>query len=369
MSSPEQTYEEQNQLSNLNFVRLIVVLFITLGYASTMPYGPEATEKLAHFGYDPSWIGIQVLFFLSGYLGLRSLRRHGSAFKYLKSRFFRNITLLAVFTLVTVIVIYPILGVKSEAPLALIKKLAVYYVETVTCINPGQTLPGLLDDAKYMCLIQGAIWTFKWGALLHIGSTLGQKMGLFNKNWTLVIFAITSTVLYFILVTLKLKMSVAIPDALITANHLAMPFTWGMAVFACYTALPNTIFGKIICLVLLASLTGINFWVLPWTPAIEILLTAFWAFTAWTVLTTNFKHTSITRIPDLTLSIYLINWPASQLLLLAFPDINSWELVAMSLSITVLLAWITHILLTSHLNNWITQLEKSPSRPPAFSHA
>jgi peptidoglycan/LPS O-acetylase OafA/YrhL len=74
-------------------------------------------------------------------------------------------------------------------------------------------------------------------------------------------------------------------------------------------------------------------------------------------------------VPDLTLGIYLINWPAAQLLLLAFPDVGPWELIALSLPVTLGLALVTHVLISGRLFKWVSQLEKSVSSPPALSQA
>ena len=139
--------------SRLNFTRILIVFAIAFGYASTMPHGPDATEYLKHLGYEPSWIGIQLLFFFSGFLALASLQRHQSALKYLISKALRNGPLLVVFTFVTVGIIYPVFGTSSGNLFADMAKLGRYAFQTITCINPGQPLPGLLDDSKYMCLI------------------------------------------------------------------------------------------------------------------------------------------------------------------------------------------------------------------------
>ena len=80
------------ELSKLNFIRIIIVMMIAFGYASTMPLGPlletgEARpEMFQMLGYDPSWVGISLLFFFSGILALRSLWSHGSSIRYLESK-------------------------------------------------------------------------------------------------------------------------------------------------------------------------------------------------------------------------------------------------------------------------------------------
>ena len=368
----QHTQMHSETLPRMNFVRLLIVLAIALGYASTMPLGPGNAEKLAFLGLDPSWIGIQLLFFFSGFLALRSLRRHGSSFQYLRSRFFRNIPLLAIFTLVTVIVIYPVFGVMPENTSELIKKLALYFFETVTCVDPGQVLPGLLDSAKYMCLIQGAIWTFRWGVIAHILAAIGNAIGIFKNDILILILAISSTLTFFGLAHVKAWHGVAVDDNILTAAHLGFPFLCGMAVYAYQDRLPKTAGVKAAWL--LGFLFSAVIWhrFLPWSPAIELLLTAFWVYAGMLVLGGSENSDGwLAKCPNLTLPLYLITWPTSQLILLALPNLGSWELIFISVPTALVLAFIIHYTIGARLNRFFRSdySEKSPLSPPALSQA
>ena len=362
----------ETALPRINFVRLLIVLAIALGYASTMPLGPGNPEKLAHLGFDPSWIGIQLLFFFSGFLALRSFRRHGSSFEYLRSRFFRNIPLLALFTLVTVVLIYPAFGVMPENPADLIKKLGLYYFETVTCLDPGQPLPGLLDSAKYMCLIQGAIWTFRWGVIAHVLAAIGNRIGVFKHNPLILIMAALSTLTFFIMAHVKAWHGVPIPENFITAVHLGFPFLCGMAAYAYRDRLPKKTGVKAIWL--LGFIGVAIFWhsFLPWSPAIELLLTAFWIYAAMLVLGGSENSNGIlAKCPDLTLPLYLITWPVSQLILLGLPSLGPWQLIAISVPVSLVLAIIIHYAVGGRMNRFFKSVysEKSALKPPALSQA
>ncbi len=351
---PETRNDTEFPLSRLNFVRFLIVLAIGFGYASTMPLGPEYQETWSHLGYDPSWIGIQILFFFSGFLALRSLRRHGSSFEYLRSRFARNMPLLVIFTLMTVLLIYPLLGVPADSLGDLVKKLTAYFFETVTCLNPGQPLPGLLDNARYMCLIQGAIWTFRWGLIAHIGTAIGNKIGLFKSNRLILGLTILATLAYFAMSRMMAWNTLNVPNTVFTAIHLSFPFLWGMSAYAYRDKFPKTSRGQITLLLGLSGTAAFWYMFLKWSPAIELLLTGFWTYVCWLLLTTQTGFDRITKsMPDITLSFYLIMWPAAQLLLLALPDLGSWELIALSLPLTTLLAFLTASLLNRRLVKWV----------------
>ncbi len=352
---------DQTALPRLNAVRVIIVLFIALGYASTMPIGPGNPEILAHLGYDPSWIGVQLLFFFSGFLALRSIRHHGSAVKYLSSRFLRNTPLLIIFTLVTVLIIYPSLGVMSDDPAQLIIKLGRYFFETITCVNPGQVLPGLLDGAVYMCIIQGAIWTFRWGMIAHLATAIGTKFGLFRTNKFIVSAAMITTTAYFTIAYVDAKLGLEWLSMPHVGLRLAYPFLLGMVCFAYQARLPTRF--KVRLYVLAAFGGSATLWdtLLPWTPAIEMLITAFWAYAAFLLVTSKTpKLAFMNSWPNLALALYLVNWPAAQLLLLAVPDISQIGLIALSLPISIAVAYATHLLVSGPAYDFAKSLKTKP---------
>jgi len=322
--------------SRLNFTRILIVFAIAFGYASTMPHGPDASEYLKHFGYEPSWIGIQLLFFFSGFLALASLQRHKSSLKYLISKALRNGPLLALFTLVAVGIIYPIFGTSSGNLITDLAKLSRYTFETITCINPGQRLPGLLDDSKYACLIQGAVWTFRWGLFIHIAAACAWKLSLLSRKSLIMAYAIASTLGYIAIQYTYLKTQMASLYLPVMMLRLSFPFLIGMAIYAYRERMPQSLSTKCMILASCGLFTVINFLFLPWTPLIEISLTAFWGYAAYLLTFSThriFKWTE--NWPHLALGFYLANWPAAQILLLLKPTLSPAMLIAMSLPLAL----------------------------------
>jgi len=322
-----------------------------------MPIGVGNSEFFSQLGYDPSGIGIHILFFLSGALTLRSLERHGSVKKFIISRFMRNIPMLAIFTLAVVLLVYPLLGVMTGDGAAITKKLASYFVLTVSCLAPGQVLPGLLDEAKYMCLIQGSIWTFRWGFAAYIASIIGYKIGVFNDRR--IILGVTALVgiLFFVASMGRAYWSIdifALPEL---ALRLSWAFLAGMTVYAWQDKLPKRASIRAVLLTSIAILAIFWYNFLPWTPAIEMLLNGFWAYTCWLIITSRTpKLNALNHWPNLTIGIYLSNWPVSQLILLSDPSMGSWNLIGMSVPISILIAMAVHTLLCKKLHEWTRNL-------------
>ncbi|NNE58009.1 MAG: hypothetical protein HKN36_07880 [Hellea sp.] len=343
-------------LSKLNALRVIIVMVIALGYASTMPLGPldgdgnPNSEVFSMLGYDPSWVGISLLFFYSGMLSLRSLWRHGSSRKYLESRFSRNIPILAVITLIIVALVYPIFGTPAPTFSENLLRLGQYFIGTVSCVWAGKPLPGLMDEAQYMCLVQGAVWTFTWGAAAHIATAFSHQLRLLDRRAFIALFAILSVLFYLIFVQLTVRDIAILPAGAEPGPRLAWPFLTGMAVYAYWDKLPKSISAN---LAISAAFFGTailhKFGPFPWTGAIELFLISGWAWLGLTLL--RLKPDQMRFLNDwapIAVAIYLINWPTSQILLLMFPALSPWTLIALSLPISLVLAYFAHMLITRH---------------------
>lgn len=343
----------QMPLTRLNAVRTIIVCLIAIGYASTMSPLSGTKEVLRHLGYDPSWFGLQILFCLSGYLAVRSLTRHGSSLRYLTSRGLRNGPLLVAYTLAAVTIIYPLFCEPGTSLSEDVVKLTKYFFKTVLCIDPGAQLPGLLDEAKYTCLIQGAIWTFRWGALAHIAMAIGWRFNILKSKNILLILALFSTVFYGVAGHFVVKNGLENAVSGFAGLRLAYAFLAGAALYGWQDKLPSTGIGKASLLVAFLSIAAFHHAYLPWTPTIEIAGTFFWTYLAIVIIQTPMRITAwMNNWPNIVLGLYLGNWPVSQTLIKLYPDLYGWPLIGTSLAITIVLATATHAAISGHINRW-----------------
>ncbi len=343
----------QMPLTRLNAVRTFVVAFIAIGYASTMSPHAGSEEVLRHLGYDPSWFGLQILFCLSGYLAVRSLSRHGSSLRYLASRILRNGPLLIAYTLATVTVIYPIFCKPDAALTQEIAKLTRYFFKTVSLINPGAPLPGLMDEAKYMCIIQGAVWTLRWGALAHITMAMGWRIGILKSKHVLLAAAILTTTGYALLHNWGIRNGLTEPIVGFAGLRLGYAFICGAALYGWQDKLPKTGKGKIATLAALMGTAMINYLLLPWTPIIEIAGTMFWTYLAIVIIQTPLRATAwMNNWPNIVLGLYLGNWAVSQLLVLVYPDFYGWPMILTSLAFSMGIAALAHTAISGHINRW-----------------
>lgn len=341
-------------LPKLNAIRVIIVMMIAIGYASTMPFGQNKAdgslnqEIFFHLGYDPSWIGISLLFFLSGFLGMRSLDRHGSSLKYLESRLLRTGPLLIFVTLIIILILYPIFGEPSTSPGETLKIIFLYFLGTVSCIKPGEQLPGILDHAQYECMIQGAIWTLKWGVIAHIAMAAGNALNLFENRLFVLFISLMTTIFYMVIVYLNITFD-SVPHDIILAARMAWPFLVGVSIYKYWDKLPKSAVVNLAISAGFIALATFQFYVegVPWTKAIIVSLTMGWAWLCVTLLKLDKEQlTILNNWAPLALALYLVNWPAAQIILLITGELPLTVFIPLILMVSVILAWVFHKLVS-----------------------
>ena len=318
-----------NSLANFGWVQLVVVLMVTLGHLSTLPLGPSYPEIFHLFGYDPSWIGINVLFIMSGYMTLRSLRRSKSSIEVLKSRGLRIFPYLAVYTLLVIFLVYPLVGKPMDSLSETVRVLSLYALGIISCLNSGEPLPGLLDDAIYDCIIQGTIWTFRWGLLAYICSAILYPTRALNGRAKPLALSLAAIISYAVLHSAVVYNLGSIPDKILPPARLVSMFFVGMGFYAYRKSLITYRNAAVIFVTLL-----IQFYRLPWSPFIEICISAFWAILAFRLMR-GIKTVWPQNLNGLPIAVFIFHWPIGQLLLLQLPNISSLHLMGLGLTVTL----------------------------------
>ncbi len=340
-----------NGLPWLTPVRLFIISLMAFGYASTMPRGPETREYLNLFGYDPSWFAINLVFMISGYLALRSLHRHGSALKMLLSRAARNLPTLALFSALVIFVLFPLFGAPPPEGQSRFSQHVHYFFSVVSCLDPGERTPGLLDNALYMCIIHGGLWTFRWGAVAFLATALMWISGVLKNRNLLLGLTLLSVGLYAGIVLYGVRHPELSSKHIYTTLDIGLRLGWvymvGMCLYAWRDALPR----RMMIGILFLFLALVQFLFLPWTPFIEITATLGFGWLAWLAMSSNVPAPVwIRKCPDLSLGIYVYNWPASQIILLMLPGLHPLVLFALSFPTTLILAWLSQWALSGRIN-------------------
>ncbi len=321
----------QIPLHGLAVLRILIILVIGIGYASTMLIGPESSEWGAHWGYDPSWYGIQLLFIFSGFLAVRSMMGGKSLFGFLKSRTLSLWPALTAATLISVCVIYPIMCA-PDAPVRMsAMDLVSYTLKTIFLIDPGSRMPGLLDDALYMCLLQGGLWTLRIGLILHIGFLIGWRSGILRRRWLVLALSVISIAAYVFLVDLTQRddQISQIIDPFLPAMRLGYAYLAGVSLYFWQDKLRLNKGRIILSGLVLAFLTSAYYMWLPWSAAIEVM-----GVTVWLTLCLGFLYQApnfFQRCPRLSPVLYVTIWPAAQIIVALFPELSQGAVIETTL--------------------------------------
>lgn len=330
-----QTYEPVNSgnglpLHALAVLRILIILAIGVGYASTMNIGMEYYEWGNHWGYDPSWYGIQLLFIFSGFLAARSMAQGRTIIAFFKSRFRSLWPALIAATLVVVCFIYPLMSTPDPAVRMSASDLAAYFFKTVFLIDLGARMPGLLDDAEYMCLLQGAIWTVRIGVILHVGFLLGWVTRMLRNRNIVLILSVFAIAIYVKLV----DTAVANPEfgerikPVLPIFRLGYAYLAGVALFMWQEKLQQAKQKMILLPILIALVTTAIYKWLPWSSIHEVLGVAVWT----TVSLAFLQHAPLflRHCPRLSPVLYVSIWPAAQIIVAFSPSASQMGIIQMS---------------------------------------
>lgn len=329
-------------LSRMNAVRFFVIFAMMFGYASTMSLGPEFPESLAIYGYDPSWHAIQVLFFLSGLLAYRSIEKGHTGLKYLSSRFLRNIPLLGFLTVAILFILFPLFGTADDSGLDFWARIIKYVMLTTFCIDPSMRVQGLMDDAKYMCLVQGGLWTLRIGIIIHLAIVGANFVKLLSNRLVILMGTVFVTVAYALLGYIAAKKGLTDIDNILTVLRLTYAFGIGVCVWAYKDKMLSLgRYGWAMPLVFFA-IASLNYFFFTWTTLIEVNSTFMFLSLAWLLLTTQSKALDLLKNwTNTTMVMMVIGWPTIQTLLLIYPELGRWTLPLYALPTMVVLTYIT----------------------------
>ena len=314
---------------------------IAIGYASTMPIGPGSREWLNLFGYDPSLYGLQVLFFLSGYLAWRSLSQGRTGLAFFRNRAIRNWPWVIGYTALVVVLLYPVMCDHDARNVMTIPELLIYFLKTVTLIQPGTQLHGALDNALYACLLQGTIWTFRWGVVAYILLNLLYALRIRKPA----LYGLGLIALILAHVALNSWTDKTGSDAfasILPGVRLGIAFCFGIVVRQMMHRLPRKARGWALLSVGMLGLAALNYYGFRWTYGIELFATAGWCALAMALL--HGSNTLLTDWIDIVVPTYLGIWPITQAWLAAMPTLSVSQLVTLSVGTTVLVALFFRVL-------------------------
>lgn len=333
-------------LHGLAALRIVIVLIIGLGYASTMGFGGDTAEWGRLWGYDPSRYGIQLLFIFSGFLAARSMANGRSYKDFFRSRIRNLWPALIAATLFSVCIIYPLMCAPDAPVRMTLGDLAAYTAKTVFLIDPGARMPGLMDEAKYMCLLQGAIWTLQWGLILHVGFLLGWFMRLLRNRIVTLSSTIIAIALYVTLIDTSLTdpAFTTIVEPVLPGIRLGYAYLIGATAYQWQDQLRLNCSRILVASVVITALTCGFYLILPWSSLLEVMGTLTWLTLSFGFLVT--APQMLERCPRLAPMLYVSIWPAAQIVVSLTAGMSQLSIIGFSISLAIASAGVMFILLT-----------------------
>ncbi|MEP3654124.1 MAG: hypothetical protein ABJO36_04430 [Litorimonas sp.] len=332
-------------LHGLAALRIAIVFVIGLGYASTMGIGGDSPEWGRHWGYDPSRYGVQLLFIFSGFLAAQSMTNGRTVREFFGSRVRSLWPALIAATLFSVCIIYPIMCA-PDAPVRMsASDLATYTLKTVFLIDPGTRMPGLMDDAKYMCLLQGAIWTLQWGLILHVGFLFGWFTRLLSNRVLSLTLTFAAIALYVTVIDTSVLDSEFAKqvEPIVPGIRLGYAYLIGVTLFHWQGVLRLNLFRILAGSIIITGLTTGFYLNLPWSSLLEVM-----GVFVWLTLCIGFLYTApqiLRHCPRAAPMLYVSIWPAAQIVVSLTPEISQFDVMKFSLILATSSAGVLFLLL------------------------
>ena len=172
--------EPADRQNNLNAIRLVAALAVTVSHAWPIVHGAETVEPLSATGYTLGTIAVMVFFGLSGFLIAASWARTPEPGRFLARRARRLLPGLWVMLVLSALVMGPI--VSTLSPGAFLSDPATWrFLGRNALLLPIEpALPGVFGANPYPAAA-GSIWTLHYEALCYLGLMMLGLAGCLAK--------------------------------------------------------------------------------------------------------------------------------------------------------------------------------------------
>jgi peptidoglycan/LPS O-acetylase OafA/YrhL len=284
--------------NNFDAIRLFAAVGVIFSHAYPATQGSNAREPLYIFSGAQVTIGevcVAIFFIVSGYLITQSFLRSRSVIEYFAHRLLRIVPALAVMTLLTCLILGPIITTATQKA---------YWSSYMTwrylgnaLVYPGaQRLLGVFELNKYPYVTNASIWTLSYEFSCYI---LVAALGLLYHRK----FLTGSTVFVVALFTI-FGTYISFPIFLIFFGY----FFAGAAAFCLRNLIPldRRIFALSVIVIYLAAALGVG---------LKACLCVFGAYIVFFVTYSDrLRVHEISRYGDFSYGVYLYAWPVQQLM-------------------------------------------------------
>ncbi len=331
-------------------VRLLFALMVLVGHAFAVVRGGDQGEPFIFFHYTASYLAVNLFFIASGFLVTKSMLYREDLVEYGSARSLRIFPALFIHVLFVMLLIGPLV---TNVPLAQYFTDPQVWTQPLRVLSFAQTemyLPGTFET-NHEQIGSAALWTLRYEVLAYIGTAIAFALGLLKQKWLLIaqffIFVLAWPVAHLTGVFDQL------PGTLQSVLRFGLAYGLGTALYAVQDKVSFHILGVFI-LGLIASLFGFPYMdylesgQMTFAASLFEIVTTLWLgyIVFWMAYVKIPVLNPLKSLSDTSYGIYIYHWVILQTVWFFYhkatgTSMNVWALMAVTLPITVLVAWLS----------------------------
>ena len=324
--------------NNLDALRLFAALLVVFSHSFLIT--GSGFLKPPFYQSDYGALGVNIFFFISGFLITQSFLRRDSILRYLWARFLRIFPALIVVVLATVFVLGPLLtGLTTREYFA--DQQTYSYLSMMTLYAEKQYLPGVFENNLFDTRVNAPLWTLQYEFTFYAAIIMLGLFGALKKRESV----IGLFLLFLILNFFRIGESTYIYQLnLFQMIRFFMYFSAGMAAWLYRDSIPLN--GKL-CLIT-PVLLAISAFTVRFNDTLFIFLIGY--LVLYLGYSPRIKLGWLTRHGDFSYGIYIWAWPVQQTVFYLFGNpMSGWLNLLIAGSLAVLLGAVSWHLLEKRM--------------------
>ncbi|MDR0480088.1 MAG: acyltransferase [Burkholderiaceae bacterium] len=324
---------------NFDAVRLYAASSVVFSHSFLIATGVEATEPLKSTGLVTGVYGVFVFFILSGFLVTESAQRSATIGIFVRNRFLRIMPALVSSTLLVGYVLCPLFATNGALAFIADQKVFIRVIEIITFHSDNFYFPNLafyppLNKTDWLPgVANGVLWTIRWEVTGYLFIGLMATASLLKpkpQSWIILLATLAA------LVVLSFTYGRQVSTQWISELLFVVP-SLCCGIFMTWLVRRHRPRGWIALVLMAGVVPATYFHVLPEVFPFLVAYPVIWLGSAPIPLLPRFYEKT-----DISYGIYLYGWPVIQVLRhFVGPHLSGYELAALALPVTILVAWLS----------------------------
>jgi len=309
-------------------LRFLFAYLVLIGHSFVVVGGTDMSEPHVFYHFTFSYLAVNLFFIASGFLVTGSMLYRKDAASFTSARALRIYPGLIVHVLLLMFIFGPLV---TSLPLG------EYFTHKDTLKQPfivlpfiesSMLLPGILENNNEQ-MASGALWTLRYELLAYVGTLVAFFLGLLKHRWMLfaqfAVFAIALPLSHILGVYDDL------PATLQSLLRFGVCYGLGAAIYGYRDKIKLHLLGIPVLFGFSALISG--------TVMFEVaVMVSLGYMLFWLAYIKIPKLNFLQKMSDVSYGLYIYHWAVLQGIYHFYPNVNVWQLIAISTPIAILLA-------------------------------